>query len=164
MFIDNFLHAAALFKLTSILYLVSSLAIMLSFMVKKRGFTRFALLILLFAFISNTTLIVTMWLDAGRPPFKSLYETMIFYPWCVTFVIFILLALYGLTNLGIFSSLISLIRFAYACYKPDIEIINMPPALQSGWFVPHVITYFIAYAGLLAAFSLAILYLILPNW
>jgi len=36
-----------------------------------------------------------------------------------------------------------------------MEIISLPPALQSGWFVPHVVTYFVAYAGLFASFALA---------
>ncbi|OHB70845.1 MAG: hypothetical protein A2W23_04930 [Planctomycetes bacterium RBG_16_43_13] len=164
MIIDNFLHSTVLFRITLILYLLSSLFLAASFIIRSKGFTKLAVLILFSAFLANTAVIAERWVVADRAPFKTLYETMIFYPWCVCLVFFILLLLYRLVALGIFSSAICLIGFVYACYKPDIEIINMPPALQSGWFVPHVVTYFISYAALFASFSLAILYLILPNW
>ena len=34
----------------------------------------------------NTAFIVDRWVQAGRAPFKTLYETMLLYPWCVAAV------------------------------------------------------------------------------
>jgi len=70
-------------------------------------------------------------------------------------VTLILVGLHRLFVLVPFSSAVSLAGLGYALYRPDVELVNLPPALQSGWFVPHVVTYFVAYAGLFASFVLA---------
>jgi ABC-type transport system involved in cytochrome c biogenesis permease subunit len=160
MLFDHFLNANWLFKLTALLYFGAFLSFALSFRWKREYFRNAATILMGFAFAANTALIVERWISAERPPFKTLYETLIFYPWCVSAVFFVLLAMHRLFVFGIFASAISLSGFLYATYRPDLEIVNLPPALQSGWFVPHVITYFIAYAALFASCSLALLYLV----
>jgi ABC-type transport system involved in cytochrome c biogenesis permease subunit len=107
------------------------------------------------AFALNTTLIVARWTEAGRPPFKTLFETMIFYPWCTGLVTLTLIALRRLMVLIPFASAVSVMGLAYALIRPDVELVLMPPALQSAWFVPHVVTYFMSYAALFASFALA---------
>ena len=46
----------------------------------------------------------------------------------------------------------------YAVSKADAEIINLPAALQSGWFVPHVVVYFFGYSAVFLAFVAAVLH------
>ncbi|MBI2922881.1 MAG: cytochrome c biogenesis protein CcsA [Planctomycetes bacterium] len=116
------------------------------------------------AFALNGVLIVDRWLEAGRAPFKTLYETLLFYPWCVGVATLILLALHRLRVLIPFSSAACIAGLAYAMAKPDVEIVNLPPALQSAWFVPHVVTYFIAYGALFLSFVLAVLAIARPAW
>lgn len=164
MLLENFEQSTGMFKATSVLYILAFVFYAIAFIPGKKNVARLATAILAIALISNTAIIVDRWVEGGRPPFKTLYETMLFYPWCVSAVFFILYGLYGLSSLGIFTAVINIFGFAYACYKPDIEIINLPPALQSGWFVPHVVTYFISYAGLFASCALAALYLKWPEW
>ncbi len=164
MLLDHFLQSGILFQITTLLYFLSLLAYGAGLIRKSSWWTRAGLILLLIAFCTNTAVIADRWMDAGRAPFKTLYETMLFFPWCVSLVFFLLFLLYRLEILGPFTALASLIGFAYAAYKPDIEIINLPPALQSAWFVPHVVTYFIAYSALFASFSLAILTLAKPGW
>lgn len=116
------------------------------------------------AFLLNGIIIVDRWIEAGRAPFKTLYETLLFYPWCVGVATLVLIALHRLRVLIPFSSATCIFGLAYALAKPDVEIVNLPPALQSAWFVPHVVTYFIAYGALFASFALAILALAKPAW
>jgi len=115
-------------------------------------------------FLVNTAMIALLWVRAERPPFKTLFETLIFYPWCVAAVTLVLIGLHRLFVLVPFAALASLVGLAYALVRPDVEIVSLPPALQSGWFVPHVVTYFVAYAGLFASFVLAVLALLEPFW
>ena len=52
---------------------------------------------------------------------------------------------------------------AYALAKWDAEIVKLPPALQSPWFVPHVMVYFVGYAAVALAFVLAAIQLLAPR-
>lgn len=131
---------------------------------KKPRLVTAALVLFVAAFAVNTWLISDRWISSGRPPFKTLFETMIFYPWCVALVTFVLIYFHRLWLLIPFSAGVSVAGLAYALYRPDVEIINLPPALQSGWFVPHVVTYFVSYAGLFASFALAAAGLAEPSW
>ena len=105
----------------------------------------------------NAGLIAWQWVEYGRPPFKTLFETLVFYPLCVGVVTLLLVRLHGLHVLVPFSAAICLGGLGYALHRPDAEVVNLPPALQSAWFVPHVMTYFIAYAALFASSVLAVL-------
>lgn len=130
----------------------------------RRGFAHPGLLFLTLAFAVNFTLITWQWIDYGRPPFKTLFETMVFYPLCVSAVTLMLVRLHGIYLLVPLSAAICLSGLGYALYRPDIEVVNLPPALQSAWFVPHVVTYFIAYSALFAASALAVLELARLAW
>ncbi len=116
------------------------------------------------SFLVNTAVLAVSWAQAGRAPIKTLYETMLLYPWCVGLVTLALLGLYRLKVLVPFSSAVSLAGLLYAAAKPDAEFVNLPPALQSGWFIPHVVTYFVAYAGLFASAVLAVCSMARPAW
>jgi ABC-type transport system involved in cytochrome c biogenesis permease subunit len=50
-----------------------------------------------------------------------------------------------------FTTLLSLVFVCVNIFKPEIHGENLMPALQSPWFVPHVIVYMIAYALMGAA-------------
>lgn len=131
---------------------------------KRQSLARLGLALMIAAFVLNTWIIIGRWVEAGRPPFKTMYETLLFYPWCVAVVSFVLIYFHKLKVLIPFAAAISAAGLAYALSNPDLEIINLPPALRSGWFVPHVVTYFVAYAALFASFALAVLALFRPQW
>ncbi|MBI4230774.1 MAG: cytochrome c biogenesis protein CcsA [Planctomycetes bacterium] len=116
------------------------------------------------ALVLNSVILAGRWIEGGRPPFKTLYETLLFYPWCVTVVTVVLVGVHGLGILIPCAAGVSLAGLGYALWRPDVGIVNLPPALQSGWFVPHVVTYFVAYAALFVSFSLALLSLLSPAW
>lgn len=131
---------------------------------RRKGFSALSAGALGLAFLLNSAVIAAAWIEAGRPPFKTLYETLLLYPWCVWAVTLVLVAMYRLWVLIPFSAGANLIGLVYAVMRPDVEVVNLPPALQSVWFVPHVVTYFVAYAGLFASFALALLALARGGW
>jgi ABC-type transport system involved in cytochrome c biogenesis permease subunit len=116
------------------------------------------------AFAVNTAVLIGMWISAGRAPFSTLYETLLLYPWCVGVVTLVMMALYGLRVLIPLASAGSLIGLIWAATHPDLYMRNLPPALISVWFVPHVVTYFVAYAALAVSMKLAALSLVRPDW
>ncbi|MCY3023130.1 MAG: cytochrome c biogenesis protein CcsA [Planctomycetota bacterium] len=122
-----------------------------------RFIRRLAFGLLSAAFVYNAVMIGSMWVELGRPPFKTLYETLLLYPLCIALVSIILVTMHRLWPLVPFAGIGALACLVYARAKPDLELVLMPPALQSAWFVPHVVTYFIAYAGLFVSFALACL-------
>ncbi len=130
----------------------------------RKGFSVLSLGLLAGALAANTAVLVIAWVEAGRAPFKTLYETMLLYPWCVWIVTLVILRLHRLWILVPFSAAVNVAGLAYAAARPDIETANLPPALQSVWFIPHVVTYFVAYAALFASFALAVLALFRPAW
>jgi len=124
---------------------------------RKPAVRRAGFWLLLATFAFNAAMIGLMWVNLDRPPFKTLYETFLLYPFCIAFVSLVLVKMHRLSLLVPFAAAGALLCFYQAWRKPDLELIVLPPALQSAWFVPHVVTYFIAYAGLFVSFVLAAL-------
>jgi cytochrome c-type biogenesis protein CcsB len=132
-------------------------------LLKRKTLARGGLLLLVVAFLLNTWVIGERWVEAGRPPFKTLFETLLFYPWCVAAVTLVFVGLHRLQVLVPFAAAISAFGLGYALWRPDVELVKLPPALQSGWFVPHVVTYFLAYAALFLSGALALVALLRPS-
>jgi len=121
---------------------------------------RFSLFV---GFLINGWLIIERWLEAGRPPFKTFYESLIFAAFCIVLVYLALELARKVKIVGFGSILLAVVSLLIAVVKVDVEIISLPPALQSGWFVPHVVIYFIGYGALAVSFATGILYLFLPD-
>jgi cytochrome c-type biogenesis protein CcsB len=125
-------------------------------LLRRRRAVALGVALLALALAANTALLVARWVEAGRPPFKTLFETMVFYPWCLGVVTLALVLARGLTVLVPFAAGASLAGLLYALLRPELETVHLPPALQSALFVPHVTTYFIAYSALFVSCALAL--------
>jgi cytochrome c-type biogenesis protein CcsB len=115
------------------------------------------------AISGNLGLIILRWISADRPPFKSLYESMVFLAFCCAVLY---LAMERLYRTRVFGALIAIGAFGamlYAITKWDAEIVKLPPALQSGWFIPHVVVYFFGYAALFFATVVSAVQLFKPT-
>ena len=95
--------------------------------------------------------IIGFWINLERPPLRTMGETRLWYSF---FLSIIGIALYGKCRyhwiLG-FSTLMSLVFVLVNVWKPEIHSKTLMPALQSVWFVPHVIVYMFSYAWMGAA-------------
>ncbi len=112
---------------------------------------RIATGIMVAAIALNASLIVARWIDAERAPFKSLFESLVFFSFTMGVVYLAMEWLYRTRVFGVLCAFGSFAGLAYAVSKWDAEIVKLPPALQSGWFVPHVVVYFVGYGA--AAFA-----------
>lgn len=152
-----------LFKLSLISYAISCFFYIFYFLKRKWIPKIFPTILLLVSFLLNFSLLVSTWLKYGHPPIRTLYETLILFSLTVTVLYILIEFLTKLRILGIFASAFSFFALFYALFKADIDKINLPAALQSFWFIPHVIIYFIAYSALFISFVTAILYLLFPE-
>jgi cytochrome c-type biogenesis protein CcsB len=121
---------------------------------------RIATYVMLAAIALNASLIAARWIDAGRAPFKSLFESLVFFAFTMGVVYLAMEKLYRTRVFGALAALGSFAGLAYAVSKWDAEIVKLPPALQSGWFVPHVVVYFVGYGAAAFATGVAIVQLL----
>lgn len=94
-----------------------------------------------------------LWIELGRPPMRTLAETRLWYSVFLAFTGLILFYRWKMPWMLYYSMGMTLLFLFINLGSPDTYDETLMPALQSPWFVPHVIVYIIGYA-LLAASSL----------
>ena len=157
-------HLAETLTLVSVaLYGLAALLYALMWLGNSRPLRLGAPLALGGGLLVNLAQLVSRWLEADQPPFKTLYESLVLLAACIGIVYLVIELVYRARILGLPAMLGAAGAMLYAFSRHDKEIVNLPPALQSGWFVPHVVVYFFGYAALFVAFCAAVLYLIRPR-
>lgn len=151
------------FAATGVLYALSSGFYAAAWRSTKETVGRVATYSMWLALLLNLGLILQRWHEAGREPFKSLFESLVFFAFCTTIVYLVFERLYATRAFGALAMALSFGFIAYALTKWDAEIVKLPPALQSPWFAPHVMVYFVGYAAVAIAFALAIVQLLAPR-
>ncbi|MCB9285323.1 MAG: cytochrome c biogenesis protein CcsA [Lewinellaceae bacterium] len=160
---ESLYYTSIFFKITFAGYAVALAAYVLGLFVKARVFRSIPYALFTLAFLSCTVLIVDRWIEAGRPPFKSFYESLVFAAWTISLVSLVVERRFKIRLIGLMSAIGIVLIFFYALTKRDVEIIALPPALQTWMFIPHVISYFLAYGALFVAGLSAVLYLVFPG-
>ncbi len=152
--------------IVTLFYLVSSLSYLLYLLARPKALGIIAILITYLGFGGHTLGIICRWIESyhqgiGHAPFSNLYESLIFFSWAIILTYLVVEARYKLRSLGAFVIPLAFLAMAYASLSPNMvrEIQPLAPALQSNWFVPHVITCFLGYAAFTVSFGLAIMYL-----
>ena len=102
--------------------------------------------------------IVGMWVTLKRPPMRTMGETRLWYSFFLSLIGVIIYLSWRYKWILSFSTLMSVVFLAVNLFKPEIHNRPLMPALQSPWFVPHVIVYMFAYA-LLGAVTLYAIHL-----
>lgn len=157
-----------IFKIMFLMYLVSALAFGVGIFAALKGSEKLGkvlewagLIALLAGFHVGMAILVSAWVDSGQPPFRTLYQSLIFFS--ITTAVVYLFAGRRSVLLGLLTALFILAILAYGFFKRDMTEVQLPPALQSIWFVPHVLVYFLGYSALFVSFIASILYLIFPR-
>ncbi len=94
-----------------------------------------------------------LWISLERPPFRTLAETRLWYSMFLSVIGLIIYYRWRLRWMLVYTLLLSILFLFINYLNPDTFDKTLMPALQSPWFVPHVVVYIIAYA-LLAVSSL----------
>ena len=102
--------------------------------------------------------IVGMWISLERPPLRTMGETRLWYSFFLSIIGLVLYVRCRYKWILGFSALMSCVFVCINLFKPEIHSKTLMPALQSPWFVPHVIVYMFSYA-MMGAVTLFALYL-----
>lgn len=171
--IESFLNSSTLFQITFLCYLATFICYLITFALYlskgtknsniKDIMKRTATIFFTVAFIANTVLLADSWIEADRPPFRTFFESLLFATWTISLIYLVVEFSFKVRIIGILALTLIMIDFLYALSKRDVEFIVVPPALQTWIFIPHVISYFTAYAAITIAFLSAVLFLIFPK-
>lgn len=91
------------------------------------------------------------WIHLERPPFRTLGETRLWYGIFMSVIGLILYYLWKFKWMLLYSMLLSILFLIINLLRPETYDQTLMPALQSPWFIPHVIVYMFSYALLTGA-------------
>jgi len=95
------------------------------------------------------------WQTLERPPLRTLGETRLWYATLIPVVGFIVEYRWKISWLKFYCMFLAAFFMGINLTHPDILDKTLMPALQSVWFVPHVVVYMIGYVLLAAASAAA---------
>ena len=100
--------------------------------------------------------ITKLWINLERPPMRTLGETRLWYSFFLAGVGIVTYSRWKYRWFMSYSLIMAVVFVLINYLKPETHSKVLMPALQSPWFVPHVIVYMLAYALLAAATLIAI--------
>lgn len=124
---------------------------------KKSINRKMSLIFYLLATLIIGGFITKLWVELDRPPLRTLAETRIWYSFFMGSIGYVLYLLYRQKWMLNYSAAMGIVFMLVTFFRPDTMNKTLMPALQSVWFVPHVIVYIFAYA-MLGMASLTALY------
>ncbi len=96
-----------------------------------------------------------LWIALDRPPMRTLAETRLWYAVFLSLIGIILYYRWKFRWILVYCLFLAMVFMSLNYFKPDTFDQTLMPALQSVWFIPHVIVYMIAYAVLSGATIIA---------
>jgi ABC-type transport system involved in cytochrome c biogenesis permease subunit len=104
-----------------------------------------------------------LWIKYGRPPMRSIGETRLWYAFFLPLIGGITYRIWSYRWFLSYSLFMGMMFLAINIFSPDVYARHLPPALQSAWFVPHVIVYILGYSLLAAPAIIGLHHLIVKN-
>ncbi len=93
-----------------------------------------------------------LWISLGRPPLKTLGETRLWYACILPLCGFLVELRWKYKWLTIYCVCMAMLFLVINLFSPEAFDKTLAPALQSIWFIPHVIVYVLGYALLGGSF------------
>ena len=157
--------SAQLFNLTTIAYFVSMI-LFVTFLATKSNKVAFgATLLAWVGLILNTGAIGMRWYESaqmgyGHAPLSNLYESVVFFAWCIVLIYLLFDLKYKAPAIGAFVVPSAFLWMTWAQLSLNDSIEPLVPALQSNWLTYHVITCFLGYGAFAVACGVSTMYLI----
>ncbi len=100
--------------------------------------------------------LIYLWINLQRPPLRTLGETRLWYTFLVPLVGFLLYFRWNMKWAIGYSVFLAAVFLIINYTTPENMDKALMPALQSAWFVPHVVVYMFAYAILSVSMLVAV--------
>lgn len=91
---------------------------------------------------------IGLWISLERPPFRTLAETRLWYGVFISSIGIVLYYRWKLPLMLAYTILMAFLFLFLNYLNPDTFDKTLMPALQSPWFIPHVVVYIVGYAFL----------------
>lgn len=124
---------------------------------KKRYKTWIANFFSVTGFLILSIFVAMLWIRLGRPPLRTLGETRLWYSVFLSLTGIVIYQRWRYTWFIIFSLAMSILFVLINYFHPETYSKTLMPALQSPWFVPHVIVYILSYALFAGASIVAVI-------
>ncbi len=113
-------------------------------------------LLLIIGLALFTYYLIVLWHSLGRAPMRTLGETRLWYSFFLGLIGYLTYLRWNYKWFLVYSILMAVLFMIINIVFPENFSKTLMPALQSPWFVPHVIVYIFAYALLGAASIVAV--------
>jgi len=131
---------------------------------KKSPLNHIGTAVIVLGIITISVFITRLWIFLERPPLRTLGETRLFYVFFMPVIGVVFYLRWKYKWLLGYAILMTFVFLAINLFKPENYDKTLMPALQSPWFVPHVIVYIFGYAVLGVSTLVAIYGLYMHNF
>lgn len=167
------MSSSVFFGISTMAYILAMIMYITYLAFRNRTVGIVATTITITGFVSQTIAILMRWKEfhdiSGMGiirsiPLTNLYESLIFFVWCLILGYLILEFKYKNRSFGAFVTPVAGLALAFIDLSGmSKEIHPLIPALQSNWLLAHVTMSFIAYAAFAISFSTGLMYLIITT-
>jgi cytochrome c-type biogenesis protein CcsB len=167
------MDSSVFFGISTMAYIVAMIIYITYLAFRNRTIGMAATTVTIIGFISQTMAIIIRWKEfyeisgmgiLRSVPLTNLYESLIFFVWCVILGYLIIEFKYKNRSFGAFVTPVAGLALAFIDISGmSKEIHPLIPALQSNWLLAHVTMSFIAYAAFALSFSTGLMYLIVKT-
>src|SRR4030042_507761 len=167
------MESSVFFGISTMAYFLAMMTYITYLAFRKQQVGIAATTVTIIGFVSQTIAILMRWKEfydisgmgiIRSAPLTNLYESLIFFVWCLILVYLIIEFRYKNRSFGAFVTPIAGLALAFIDLTGmEKDIHPLVPALQSNWLLVHVMMSFIAYATFALSFSTGLMYLILKT-
>lgn len=148
------------FSAALIFLFLSTLHYLLYLVYRNPMVPRVARFSLYLTFIAQLGYFLMRYFQGGMPFGTNMYESLVFFSWCLVAAYLIITMKYKLPVVGAFVMPITFLLMIAAALLPNKGIGEIPPALRSNWLPIHVSLSFMGDALFAMAFGTGVMYLI----
>lgn len=159
--------SSMLFGIVTFLYFLSMVLYLCYIAFRNGSLGLSALAISISGLVLHTAAFFLRWVQsytigAGHAPMSNMYESLVFFAWCIVLIYIIMEVKYKVRSMGAFVTPFAFLSMAYASLSPNVSdrIEPLIPALQSNWLIAHVLTCFLGYAAFAVSCGVSMMYLI----
>ncbi|MBI5639912.1 MAG: c-type cytochrome biogenesis protein CcsB [Nitrospirae bacterium] len=164
------MNSSVFFGLSTVAYILAMITYIVYLAFKKNQVGFVATIITVAGFVFQTLAILLRWSEFKElgqmgwlraVPLTNLYESLIFFVWCLILSYLIIEFRYKNRSFGAFITPVAGLVLAFIDISGMSKNIQpLVPALQSNWLLAHVMMSFISYAMFSISFSTGLMYLI----
>ncbi len=141
-------------SITVILWVFGLLFLLVSY--KKEAVLKVATILFIAGWAVLILFVIKLWIELNRPPMRTLGETRLWYAAFLPLIGFVTYIRWKYKWFLAYSFVMAGMFLAINYMNPETYSKTLMPALQSPWFIPHVLVYLFSYAVLAASSIVAI--------